>query len=78
MEERMRTIVFQSGNSQAIRIPKEFRLKSKTADISRCGNKLIITERQSITWKEVFAMPCDADFVLERPDNTVPQKRDLF
>ena len=74
----MKTIIFQSGNSQAVRIPREFRLSGKVADISRCGDRLIIKEKKDITWNEIFAMPCDPDFTLERVDNKQPQERDLF
>ncbi len=72
----METVVFYSGNSQAIRIPKEFRLNSKVAEISRCGNRLIIQEKQNISWNELFAMPIDSDFSVERLDNIFPQERD--
>lgn len=74
----MKTIIFQSGNSQAIRIPREFRLSGKFADISRCGDRLIIREKKDITWNDIFAMPCDPDFTLDRSDNNQPQERDLF
>jgi antitoxin VapB len=74
----METVIFKSGNSQAVRIPKEFRLKGKAVDISRCGNRLIIKEKEKKSWDTIVAMPCDADFTLERPDNISPQKRDLF
>lgn len=74
----MKTVVFQSGHSQAVRIPKEFRLSSRIADISRCGDRLIIREKKNLNWEEIFAMPCDPDFTLERPDNKQPQERYLF
>lgn len=35
--------VFTSGNSQAIRIPKKFRLAARTARITRKGKSLVIT-----------------------------------
>ena len=35
-----RTTVFQSGNSQAVRLPKEFRFKSKTVEIFRRGDEI--------------------------------------
>ncbi|AWG03604.1 AbrB/MazE/SpoVT family DNA-binding domain-containing protein [Trueperella pyogenes] len=38
------TSVFQSGNSQAVRIPKSMRLRSKRASIRLEGDSLIITE----------------------------------
>jgi antitoxin VapB len=37
--------VFTSGNSQAIRLPKEFRLDTDEVFISRSGNSLILTPR---------------------------------
>ena len=39
------TTVFFSGNSQAVRIPKEMRLTQHQVDIVRDGHRLIITER---------------------------------
>ncbi|MGC2448016.1 MAG: type II toxin-antitoxin system VapB family antitoxin [Candidatus Sulfotelmatobacter sp.] len=38
--------VFRSGNSQAVRLPKEFRLKSKEVDIFRRGNEIVLRERE--------------------------------
>jgi len=37
--------VFLSGHSQAVRIPKEFRFKSKEVEISRRGNEIVLTEK---------------------------------
>jgi len=34
--------IFQSGNSQAVRLPKEFRLNAKRVEIMREGNSLIL------------------------------------
>jgi virulence-associated protein VagC len=36
------TTVFQSGNSQAIRIPKEFQFHTKKVEIFREGNAIIL------------------------------------
>ena len=38
-----RVKVFTSGNSQAIRLPKKFRLAAQTARIERKGKSLVIT-----------------------------------
>lgn len=40
--------VFQSGNSQAIRLPKAFRLRAKTVAIERVPNGLLITEDEEV------------------------------
>ncbi len=41
--------VFTSGNSQAIRLPKEFRLDTTEVVIVRDGDSLILTPRMT-TW----------------------------
>jgi antitoxin VapB len=38
------TRVFQSGNSQAVRIPKRFRLRSSRVEITKRGNEIILRE----------------------------------
>lgn len=37
--------VFISGNSQAVRLPKEYRIESDTIYIHREGNSIILTPR---------------------------------
>ena len=39
------TTVFQSGNSQAVRLPKEFRIHSKTVEIFRRGDEIVLREK---------------------------------
>jgi antitoxin VapB len=39
------TTVFKSGNSQAVRLPKEFRFKSKTVEIYRRGDEVVLREK---------------------------------
>ena len=39
------TTVFTSGNGQAVRLPKEFRLSSKTVEISRRGDEIVLREK---------------------------------
>ncbi|WP_224732674.1 antitoxin [Francisella sp. SYW-9] len=49
----MLTKLFMSGNSQAVRIPKEMQFKVKEVDINRIGNSIIITEIPE-NWENVF------------------------
>lgn len=35
----------KSGNSQAVRLPKEFRVKSKELEIFRRGDELVLKEK---------------------------------
>lgn len=65
------TKVFTSGNSQAIRLPKQFRLDTKTVYIRRSGNDLIISPHPE-SW-DGFMEACDGfsdDFSVER--DTLP------
>jgi antitoxin VapB len=48
------TTVFISGNSQAVRLPKEFRLNAKTVEISRRGDEIVLRERP-LTVAELLA-----------------------
>ncbi len=36
--------VFKSGNSQAVRLPKQFRVKSKEVEIYRRGDEIVLRE----------------------------------
>lgn len=36
--------VFKSGNSQAVRLPKEFRVKSRELEIFRRGDEIVLRE----------------------------------
>lgn len=36
--------VFRSGNSQAVRLPKEFRFRSAVVEISRRGDEIVLRE----------------------------------
>jgi len=38
--------VFRSGNSQAVRLPKQFRLNSKEIEIFRRGDEIVLRERK--------------------------------
>jgi antitoxin VapB len=37
--------VFRSGNSQAVRLPKEFRLKGKEVEVFRRGDEIVLREK---------------------------------
>ena len=68
--------VFKSGNSQAVRLPKAFRVKSKELEISRRGDEIVLRERKG-TIAQAFdllaALP--ADLTLARRGKDKPQKR---
>lgn len=65
--------IFKNGRSQAVRIPKEFRVDTDEVLIERKGKKLILTPRVVRpwrTWAEYFAhqVPLSADFPDYVPD----------
>lgn len=45
--------LFQNGNSQAVRLPKEFRLPGEVVKIFRRGNQVVL-EPLELTWDSLF------------------------
>jgi antitoxin VapB len=41
------TKVFRSGNSQAVRIPKQYRFRSPQVEITKRGNEIVLRERSA-------------------------------
>jgi antitoxin VapB len=70
--------VFFTGRSQAVRLPKAYRFKSKEVFIHKEGNRVILSEKPE-TWDDFFASSARVteDFMAERVD-LPPQKRELF
>lgn len=50
MGTKKKTRLFMSGNSQAVRIPREFQMQGDEVEIQRRGNALIIRPRNQ-TWQ---------------------------
>ncbi|MDX9767731.1 MAG: type II toxin-antitoxin system VapB family antitoxin [Ectothiorhodospiraceae bacterium] len=38
--------IFKSGNSQAVRLPKEFRVEAKELEIFRRGDEIVLREKR--------------------------------
>ena len=71
------TTVFQSGNSQAVRLPKEFRLNVDRVEIFRQGNDIVLRERPAdagVVFDALIALP--DDFMAEGRNDAAPQARD--
>ena len=62
--------VFQSGNSQAVRLPKQFRFRSKQVQVFRRGNDIVLRERPAKLSELLAELPPLADDALpdEIPD----------
>jgi antitoxin VapB len=52
MATRKKTKLFMSGNSQAVRIPREFQLEGDEVEIQRRGNTLVIRPKRQM-WKQL-------------------------
>ena len=59
--------VFMNGRSQAIRLPKEFRVSGDEVYITKEKDKLIIFEKPKKTWAQIIRdMPAFPDFDVNR------------
>lgn len=65
--------VFRSGNSQAVRLPRQFRLNSDEVEIFRRGDEIVLREK-SKNLARAFELICDLPDI-EREDPP-PQERE--
>jgi antitoxin VapB len=71
--------VFKSGNSQAVRLPKQFRFDVDEVEISRRGNEIVLRKPKrnlAQAFALLGAMP--GDFMAEGRQDEAPQKRDTL
>ena len=68
--------VFRSGNSQAVRLPKEFRFDSEEVDIFRRGDEVVLREKPR-NMQRAFQLLADLpdDFFCDGRNDSPPQKR---
>jgi antitoxin VapB len=74
-----RAKIFKNGDSQAIRLPKEFRFKGKEVYIRKEGNSVIISPIDDAVdrlWKTINSL--SDDFNLERNQPKTFEKRELI
>jgi antitoxin VapB len=69
--------VFRSGNSQAVRLPKEYRLKGAEVEIFRRGDEIVLRE-QAEGLVRAFEILADlpAGFLSEGREDAPPQERE--
>lgn len=75
----MEAKIFQSGNSQAVRIPKEFRFDVSEVEIFKRGDEVILKPKPKSLKAafELFANLPD-DFMADGRDDSLPQEREIF
>jgi antitoxin VapB len=69
--------VFRSGNSQAVRLPKAFRLKAAEVEIFRRGDEIVLREKGkglARAFQILAGLP--DDFFAEGRQDTAPQERE--
>ena len=69
--------VFQSGNSQAVRLPKEFRVRSSQVEIFRRGSELVLVEiarPMERAFQILSELP--EDFMKDGRKDSLPQQRE--
>jgi antitoxin VapB len=71
--------LFQNGNSQAVRLPKEFRMPGDRVKISQRGRQIIL-EPLETTWDALFEALDDfpEDFMEDGREQPPMQKRELL
>jgi antitoxin VapB len=71
------TRVFKSGNSQAVRLPKEFSVRSKMLEIFRRGDEIVLREPArglSRAFELLSQLP--DDFLADGRKDGLPQHRE--
>ena len=71
------TRIFKSGNSQAVRLPKEFRFQVDEVEIFRRGGEVVLRPRKKslgAAFAALTAMP--KDFMTEGRRDLPPQERE--
>ena len=68
--------VFWSGRSQAVRLPKDFRVEGSEVRIRRHGAAVILEPiPMDWTWLDALVGPVDADFGDATSEKPTPQER---
>jgi len=71
--------IFKSGNSQAVRLPKEFRFEVDQVEIFRRGDEIVLRERPASAvaiFDALASLP--EDFMSDGRGDTSPQQRESF
>lgn len=71
--------VFQSGNSQAVRLPKEFRFSTDQVEIFRQGNDVVLRQRPQSAVAVFDALTeLPPDWMQAGRNDLPPQEREAF
>ena len=71
--------IFKSGNSLAVRLPKEFRFDIEQVEIFRRGDEIVLRERPASAtaiFDALASLP--DDFMADGREDAPPQQRESF
>jgi antitoxin VapB len=69
--------VFKCGNSQAVRLPKEFRFDVKEVEISRRGDEIVLRKQKRNMGRALAILrSLPDDFMAEGRQDSPPQTRE--
>lgn len=69
--------VFQSGNSQAVRLPKEFRFDVREVEIFSRGDEVVLRKpKRSLRRALAILQALPNDFMAEGRQDSPPQERE--
>jgi len=69
--------VFQSGNSQAVRLPKEFRFNVKEVEIFRRGDEVVLRKpKRNLRRALAILQALPDDFMADGRQDSPPQDRE--
>jgi antitoxin VapB len=71
--------IFMNGNSQAVRLPQEFRFEGKEVYIRKVGDEVILSPKPQ-SWRNFFegTLCATTDFMETRDDELSQERGDLF
>lgn len=73
------TKVFQSGNSQAVRLPKDFQIHSDEVEIFRRDGDIVLREvPKNLAHAFELLTQMSDDFFAEGRDDSPPEDREFF
>jgi len=69
--------IFRSGNSQAVRLPKEFRFDVKEVEIFRRGDEVILRKpKRNLLRALALLQSLPEDFMADGRQDSPPQERE--
>jgi antitoxin VapB len=69
--------VFKSGNSQAVRLPKEFRFDVKEVEIFRRGDEVVLQKpKRRLSRALAILRSLSEDFMADGREDLPPQERE--